>query len=153
MSEWQFDSTSVEETQRLAQELVGALNYRGVIGLVGDLGMGKTHFVQGLARAMGIPPTTEVVSPTYAIVNDYRGSDDQILLHMDFYRLVDEDSAYALGIEEQLHQPNSLVAIEWADRLPELLPAESVWLHFEWVSETERRIKVRGIDNFLKPSN
>ena len=47
MSEWQFESTSVEETQRLAGALVGALNSRGVIGLVGDLGMGKTHFVQG----------------------------------------------------------------------------------------------------------
>ena len=147
MRQWHFDSTSVEETQRLAGILVKALNGQGVIGLVGDLGMGKTHFVQGLAKAMGIPPTTEVVSPTYAIVNDYLGGDGRILLHMDFYRLVDEDGAYALGIEEQLHQANSLVAVEWADRLPDLLPESAVWLNFEWVSQTERRIHIRGLED------
>lgn len=149
MKQWEFKSTSVEDTQRLAKLLAEGLGAVGVVGLVGDLGMGKTHFVQGLARAVGVPEGTEVVSPTYAIVNEYHGANDCVLLHMDFYRLTDEDSAYALGVEEQLHHPNSFVAVEWADRLPDLLPASAVWLEFEWVSETERLIRVRGIDKIV----
>ena len=149
MSEWLFESRSVEDTQRLAALLVEGLKGRGVIALVGELGMGKTHFVQGLAKALGVPPGTEVVSPTYAIVNDYRAAHNCTLFHMDFYRLLDEESAFALGIEEQLYQPNSIVAVEWADRLPALLPENAVWLHFAWRSATERSISIRGIENLL----
>jgi tRNA threonylcarbamoyladenosine biosynthesis protein TsaE len=143
MNEWTVESKSVEETQAFARELTAGLPAGTVVALVGDLGMGKTHFVQGMARALGVPAGTEVVSPTYALVNEYQGSKAP-LVHMDFYRLLDADSAYGLGIEEHIHSGAAIVAIEWADHLEELIPKGAVWIRFEWVSENERVLHVRG---------
>lgn len=147
MAEWIVNSGSVLETQDFAQRLAERLEPGAVVALEGDLGMGKTHFVQGLARALGVPPTTEVVSPTYALVNEYPGAKHP-LVHMDFYRLLDEDSAIGMGIEDQIHRSRGVVAIEWADHLQALVPPDAIWIRFEWVSENERRLHIRGAEPF-----
>ena len=67
---------------------------------------------------------------------------------MDFYRLLDEDSAIAMGIEDQIHRSSGVVAIEWADHLKSLVPRDAVWIRFEWVSETERRLHIKGTEPF-----
>lgn len=93
-----------------------------MVGLVGDLGAGKTTFVQGLAQGLGVPASARVRSPTFTVVNTYAGG--RVLLHhLDFYRLDDVDSLYALGYEDYLDGRAACV-IEWLDHLPEAAPAD-----------------------------
>ena len=147
MGEWIKTTRSVGETKEFAGTLARRLSPGSVVALEGDLGMGKTHFVQGLARALGVSESTEVVSPTYSLVNEYEGATHPVI-HMDFYRLLDEDSAIAMGIEDQIHRSSGVVAIEWADHLRSLVPRDAVWIRFEWVSETERRLHIKGTEPF-----
>lgn len=99
----------------LAEQLVGAR----VVSLVGPLGAGKTHFVKGLA--LGLGSTAEVSSPTFTLVHEY--DDGRIpLVHFDFYRLESANDVTALGWEDYLAE-NSLIAVEWGNRFPEILPA------------------------------
>lgn len=116
-----------------------------VFALVGDLGMGKTHFVQGFARGMGVHAMHEVASPTYTLANMYP-AERAMMVHMDFYRLHDCESARDLGLEEQLLRDDSVAVVEWANQLPELIPENAITLEFEWLSALERRIQVVGMD-------
>jgi tRNA threonylcarbamoyladenosine biosynthesis protein TsaE len=122
----------------IARRLLDSLPVRGVIALSGDLGSGKTCFVQGLAAALGIMQA--VTSPTFTIVNEYRGS--RPLFHIDLYRLTNADEALALGLEEYFER-DGVVAIEWAERAETLLPATTVRVRLEAASNPdERRIDI-----------
>lgn len=117
-------------TKKYAKAVARSLGPGAVLAIVGDLGAGKTTFVQALARALDVVEPSEVLSPTYTLVNEYALEDGGILAHLDMYRLVDVGSAIALGLDEQLHRRDAIVVVEWADRFPELLPKHAVWLHF-----------------------
>jgi tRNA threonylcarbamoyladenosine biosynthesis protein TsaE len=117
-----------------------------VFALVGDLGLGKTHFVRGFARGAGVEDLRSVVSPTYTLANEYP-AEGSLMVHMDFYRLTDSDSARGLGLEEPLGRGDTVSVIEWADKIPDIIPDDAVWVHFEWVSPRERKIEVRGVDS------
>lgn len=140
--DWAVLSRSVRGTQNLARRLGQVLAPGTVLGLVGELGAGKTTLVKGLAEGLGV--TEAVVSPTFALMNIYPGARCP-LVHIDFYRLDGPDSARALGLEEQVAGPDAVVAIEWADKLPELLGEDCVWIHLEWAGPRARRIAVRGV--------
>ena len=107
------------------------------IGLVGSLGAGKTHLVKGIAWGNGVSDRRRVTSPTFTLIQDYPGK--LRLYHVDVYRLAGVDDAEQLGLSE-LQNDNSVVVIEWADRIRSLLPAESVWIEMEHVGQTTRRI-------------
>jgi tRNA threonylcarbamoyladenosine biosynthesis protein TsaE len=111
---------SPAETRRLAARLCRRLPARAVVALHGDLGSGKTCFVQGLAEALGIKAA--VTSPTFTLVNEYRG--DRPLVHIDLYRLSHPDEVLALGFEEYLLS-DGITAVEWPDRAGDLLPADA----------------------------
>jgi tRNA threonylcarbamoyladenosine biosynthesis protein TsaE len=104
-----------------------------VIGLIGDLGAGKTRFVQGLAEGLGVPPG-RVASPTFAIRHDHRGR--LPLSHLDFYRLHDSDEIDWLGMLEA--SSDAVFAVEWADRLPDVLPPDRLDIRFETGERAER---------------
>jgi len=118
-------TASPEETEALAGELAAACAGRGVIALHGPLGAGKTCFARGLAAALGID--RPVTSPTFTIVNEYRGG-RRPFIHIDLYRLGGPDEALAFGFEEYL-ETAGIVAVEWAERAAGLLPPETIHVH------------------------
>ena len=98
---------------------------RAVLALHGDLGSGKTCFVQGLAIGLDVP--RPVTSPTFAIIAEYRGR--RPLYHIDLYRVRSPDDALALGLDEYLHA-DGITVVEWAERAGDLLPAGAVHVRF-----------------------
>ena len=127
---------SPAETAALGERLARAAAAGEVWALAGDLGAGKTHFVQGVAAGLGAPAS--VTSPTFTLVHEYPGG-RLPLFHFDLYRLRSEEEALHLGWEEYL-DAGGLVVVEWADRFPALLPPGTRWFHFEIVGGDERRI-------------
>ena len=123
-------SRSAEETERLAREFATLLPEDTALALHGDLGVGKTTFVRGLARALGV--VEPVTSPTYAIFTLHRGGKRR-LLHMDAYRLSRPEDADNLAIWELLDSPWTMV-VEWPSKLGDRLPPDA-W-HLELAIES-----------------
>lgn len=135
-------SRSPAETEALGFDFAGTLGRGAVVALVGDLGTGKTCFVRGAVRALGVPGS--VTSPTYSIVNAYSGAAP--VFHMDAYRLKSEDEMVRIGFEDYLAQ-DGFCFIEWADRIPGLVPKTAARVYFTETSATEREIRIeRGED-------
>ena len=109
-------SSSEQETRRAGQLLGCALTGGEVIELCGPLGAGKTQFAKGLAVGLGVPAEEPVVSPTFVLVRQYSGR--ITFYHCDAYRLQAAEELESLGLEEVLCDPDSVAAIEWADRFP-----------------------------------
>jgi tRNA threonylcarbamoyladenosine biosynthesis protein TsaE len=116
-------SHSPEQTREIAQNLASNLEPNAVLTLTGELGAGKTHFVQGLAAGLGY--MEEVTSPTFSLIQEYRGG-KLPLFHIDFYRLQEAAEADALGLEEEYFEAGGVTAIEWAEKFPDIRP-EVVW--------------------------
>jgi len=109
-----------------------------VLALSGDLGAGKTTFTQGLAQGMGIE--APVTSPTFVLVNRYVGAGGHVLQHADCYRLSNATAEmWDIGLDD-LFAGDDVVVIEWADRIPGLLPEDRLDIAFEYVDEDRRRI-------------
>jgi len=141
---WTQETPNAGGTRALAELLSNRLALGQVVALVGELGAGKTTFVQGLASGWGVTELSEVLSPTYTLVNEYPG-ERGLLVHIDLYRLDGADSARTLGIDEQLGRPDALVVVEWADRVPELFGDDAVWIRLGWTASGGRRLTVEGI--------
>ena len=133
-------SRSPEQTRRIGRRLGEALQAGDVICLQGDLGAGKTTFVQGIAQGWG--SLDSVSSPTFIIVNVYRGRDQARLFHMDAYRLDSTPEAEELDLDAMLAQGPLL--IEWPERMDGLVPPEHLWVHLEHMAEEEREMKFRA---------
>lgn len=137
-------TNSPDETKRLAEQLVLSLKPGDVVALEGELGSGKTQFVQGLARGLGVSESGYVRSPSFIILNEYRGR--LPLYHFDFYRLHRPSDLDDLGMEEYF-DGKGITVIEWADRFPGALPKRAIHIKFEIIDETRRKISlpfVRG---------
>jgi tRNA threonylcarbamoyladenosine biosynthesis protein TsaE len=132
-------TTSGEATLALGARIAELLDPGAVLALCGDLGTGKTHFVKGLAEGLDVPPA-EVRSPTFTIQSTYDDG-DRPLYHFDAYRVQNPDEFVELGFEEYLHG-DGLTCIEWADRVEELLPPDTIHLQFRHVAPSKRRIKL-----------
>jgi len=117
---------SVEEMIELGAAAARMAMAGSVIGLVGDLGAGKTHWVKGFAAEMGC--VAEVTSPTFGLVHEYSGG-RLPMSHFDFYRLGSAEELIALGWDEYLEDGGVVVA-EWADKFPSLMPPETLWYYF-----------------------
>lgn len=112
---------SLADTVSLAKTLAPQLRPGGVLLLEGDLGAGKTTFVQALARCYGI--TRTVTSPTFTLANEYRLPTGEVLVHFDLYRLASPEGLYDLGLEDALERGARLV-IEWPERARTVLDCE-----------------------------
>jgi tRNA threonylcarbamoyladenosine biosynthesis protein TsaE len=131
---------SSDETQELAARLGRQLRVGDVIGLSGTLGAGKTTFVQGLARGLGVPPSRHVGSPTFALVNEHPGRIG--LVHVDFYRVRSEAELPELGLAEAYDR--AATAIEWAERFPQWLPDDALHLKLEIEASGARTLHACG---------
>jgi tRNA threonylcarbamoyladenosine biosynthesis protein TsaE len=132
-------TTSAEETRSLAAEWAATLPADSTVALHGDLGVGKTTWVQGMAEGLGI--AGQVTSPTYTIYTIYRGS-TYMLAHMDAYRLESEHDATSLLLEEFLISPWCL-AVEWPDRLPGWIPEDAFHLDLGIVDDARHSVRLR----------
>ena len=135
-----FFSRSPEQTRRIGVRLGGALQAGDVICLQGDLGAGKTTFVQGIAQGWGSKDS--VTSPTFILVNVYRRADESQLFHMDAYRLDSTPEAEELDLDTMLAQGPLIV--EWPERIDGLVPGENLWVKLEHVDEEEREMKFKA---------
>ena len=131
-----FTSSHPAQTVAYGRELAAQARPGDVWALTGDLGAGKTHFVQGAAAGLG--SGAAVTSPTFSLVHEYPGG-RLPLFHFDFYRLRDASEALAVGMDEYL-AAGGLTIIEWAGKFPQILPATTLWLHFTAVGEDVRKI-------------
>jgi tRNA threonylcarbamoyladenosine biosynthesis protein TsaE len=134
-------SQSPEQTQEAARCLGAYLreqHLRCAMALTGDLGCGKTCFVQGLARGLNVPAEYYITSPTFTIMNEYPAGKMR-LFHLDLYRLSDPDELDYIGIEDQLGH-NSVTVVEWPDLLIEIGFAFDIHIHFEFDADFNRKI-------------
>lgn len=126
-----FEVNGVEETWALAREVAAELKAGDVVCLEGDLGAGKTTFTQGLAAAMGVPG--RVNSPTFCIVQEHGK-----LVHMDLYRLKDEEDVLAIGWEDYLAD-GAILVVEWPERAGQLIPENALHITFKHTEREESR--------------
>jgi tRNA threonylcarbamoyladenosine biosynthesis protein TsaE len=131
---FEFFSKSPEQTRRIGMRLGHALKKGDVLCLQGDLGAGKTTFVQGLAQGWG--SLDSVSSPTFIIVNMYRRTDGAELFHLDTYRLESQPEAEELDLDSMLNE--GVLIVEWPERLGNLIPDERLWIKFDHVSDEQR---------------
>ncbi len=139
-----YTSHSPEDTEKIAYTLSSKLSGGEIITLDGDLGAGKTAFVRGLARGLGI--TDIVASPTFTIVNEYRKGNIP-LFHFDVYRISSSDEMYDIGWEEYISQ-GAVVVVEWSVNVDELFDDSCIRINISKdlsVSEDYREISVEGV--------
>lgn len=143
----EYTTNSNQETQKMAREIIDQLIRKEtsgalVLALEGELGAGKTTFVQGLAKALKIKE--KVLSPTFVIMRKFAMDNLRFknFYHFDCYRLEGENDLDELGFAEIINNKENLVAIEWAGKIKSNLPKDAVWIYFEHGGEDERKIKI-----------
>jgi tRNA threonylcarbamoyladenosine biosynthesis protein TsaE len=137
---------SAKETKELAKKFAeNILNIKKtekafVVALKGDLGGGKTTFIQGLAKGLGIKE--KVNSPTFNILKIYKlkNKNYKFFYHFDCYRIEKKKEMSALGFEGIISDPQNIVAIEWAEKIKTLLPKNIQWIKFNFIDENTRKI-------------
>jgi len=140
-------SSSPEETIELGHKIGLQLKGGEVIGLCGPLGSGKTHLIKGIATGAGAEDRRQVNSPTFVIVNEYRGRLD--IFHIDAYRLNSIAEFEMLGFDDFCHR-QSVVLIEWAEKAESALRAvDYVRIEIEHAGETKRKIHVRNLPEYI----
>ncbi|MEK7616957.1 MAG: tRNA (adenosine(37)-N6)-threonylcarbamoyltransferase complex ATPase subunit type 1 TsaE [Patescibacteria group bacterium] len=130
---------SEKETKDLGKKLASKLH--GVIALSGPLGAGKTTFVQGFAKGLGIKE--KIISPTFVLIRQHKiPNSKKMLFHIDLYRLENEKQLKGLGLEEIRNDSNHISLIEWAEKAKDFLPKSTSYINFEALDETKRKITV-----------
>ena len=130
-----------DETRKFGKTIGLKIDHPLVIGLCGDLGSGKTAFVQGLAEGLDVPIGYYITSPTFTLVNEYPGR--LPLFHIDLYRLEGMSDLEDIGLDEILYD-QAVIAIEWADRMWAGLPDDHVNIKFEIIEDHTREISLIG---------
>ncbi len=148
-----FTSHSPQETQNRADELLNHLK-NNLICLYGDLGSGKTTFVRGLAKKLGIEK--RIISPTFVLMREYNINNQisppqsgqpwaenfKFFYHIDLYRTNSEQDIKGLDLKELWREPKNLIVIEWAEKINRILPPHRIDIKLEYLSEKERKIIV-----------
>ncbi len=141
-------TSSARETRKLGSEFARKIKSGGVVALYGDLGVGKTTFVQGVAEGLGIK--SRLVSPTFVITRRYllsviRCVKLAYLWHVDLYRLTSVDDIKAVGIEELWQDPKNIVLIEWPEKIEGFLPEKRWEIGITTEGENTREILITRI--------
>ncbi len=139
-----YHTTDASETEKigeaLARELLGQGKTRAVVAMRGEMGVGKTAFARGFAAALGIK---SVKSPTYTVVNEYKGT-PLPLFHFDMYRITGDDDLYSVGFFDYLSR-DGFCLIEWSENIDGNLPGDAVTVTIRRVGDSnERNISIEG---------
>ena len=135
----QLTTHSVAETQNLGRILGATLKQAFIIALTGELGSGKTAFVQGLAKGLDVSENYYITSPTFTLINEYPGR--HRLFHVDLYRIEHIPELQEIGLDEVLYQ-DAVIAIEWADKLPADTLSDYLALQFKLTGDKFRQIDI-----------
>lgn len=125
----------------LAREILKNNSRRAaIIALEGNLGGGKTTFLQGFAKGLGIKE--KIISPTFVIQKRFKilNSRFKNFYHLDCYRIQKPEELLELGFKDIVSDPQNIIALEWADRIKKVLPKNMLWLRFEFINKNTRRI-------------
>ncbi|HEB13611.1 MAG TPA: tRNA (adenosine(37)-N6)-threonylcarbamoyltransferase complex ATPase subunit type 1 TsaE [candidate division CPR3 bacterium] len=141
-------TTSARQTKKLGEEMAKDIlalpetNNAIVLALKGELGSGKTTFVQGLAKGLGVQG--RVLSPTFLVVKEFElpHTNKTMLYHIDCYRLESSQELLDLGFKSIVANPKNIVVIEWADRVKKILSKDTKWIHFFVTGENSRELDV-----------
>ena len=151
-------TTSPEETRKLgektARELLIKKSFKRVFGLQGELGGGKTTFLQGFAKGLGI--RERILSPSFVILKRFQISQPRSrkarragrfknFYHIDCYRLKKARELLDLEFEEIISSPQNIIVVEWADRVKRIMPKNTVWIKFDFVDEKKRKITIEKV--------
>ena len=139
MNSQTFYSSSEQETEALGERFSRNLPGGTVVAMYGDLGAGKTAFVRGMARGMGL--SCRVSSPTFTIVNEYLGPRE--LIHFDMYRLSGADELFEIGWEDYLSR-GAVCAVEWSEKVREAFYGDEIRVTIEKLGDTQRKITIEG---------
>jgi tRNA threonylcarbamoyladenosine biosynthesis protein TsaE len=131
---------TADDMRRLANLLGQAMGVGDVLALTGPLGSGKTTFAQGLAQGLGVTADRHVASPSFALVNEHPGRTP--FVHVDLYRICNAAELPELGLEEAYDR--AATAIEWAERFPEILPADHLHITFTVRESGSRRLELQA---------
>lgn len=132
-----FISRSEAQTEAVGEQFAKSLADGTVVAMYGDLGAGKTAFVRGMARGMGL--TCRVSSPTFTIVNEYCG--ERELIHFDMYRLNDSDELFDIGWEDYLAR-GAVCAVEWSEKVDDAFYGDETVVRIEKLGDTGRKITI-----------
>ncbi len=133
---------SAQETKDLGKKTAADLKGGETLALTGELGSGKTTFVQGLAEGLGVKG--RIISPTFILMRKYLASKFDFY-HIDFYRLEDglENEVKNLGIDDTWGKKENVVAIEWAEKIKKSIPENAIWIKFDNRGGNERKILIK----------
>ena len=139
-----YITKSSEETKKLGKKIVEKLNGRNFLAFYGNLGSGKTTFIQGLSEGLGIK--RRIISPTFIIVRHYDLAGEKYgfgyFYHIDLYRTATRNDLLTIGLDEIINDKNNLIALEWAEKMEGLLPKQRIELRFEYLGQEKRKITV-----------
>ena len=145
-----YHSISPKETQKIAENLAVKITKSlvfskpkeaRVITLEGELGAGKTTFVQAFAKALGVK--SKIKSPTFNILKKYQiPNSSRFIYHIDCYRLKDHKEAVLIGIKEIFKEKGSIVLVEWPERIKKILPKKLVLIHIDHIDKEKRKIQM-----------
>jgi tRNA threonylcarbamoyladenosine biosynthesis protein TsaE len=131
---------SAKETNNLGKSYAKKVKSGDFLAFYGNLGGGKTTFIQGLAEGLNI--TRRIISPTFIIVRHYnlkKGS----FYHIDLYRTQTKHDLLSVGLDEIINNNDNITAVEWSDKLGDLKPKKRIEFYFEYLNEEERKIKIK----------
>jgi len=136
-----YFSKNEHETENIGAAFAEKLPGGTVIAMYGDLGAGKTAFVRGMARGMGLD--CRVSSPTFTIVNEYLG--ERELIHFDMYRLSSSDELFDIGWEDYLNR-GAVCAVEWSENVQDAFFGDEITVTIEKLGDSERKITIEGAE-------
>jgi len=128
---------SAQQTQKLGEKIGRDLKPPVFIALYGELGSGKTTFIQGLAKGLGIKK--RITSPTFVFIKKYQPN----FYHIDLYRIEQTKEVKSLDLEEIFSEPKAVIAIEWAKKIKEILPKKRIDIWFNYLNNNKRRILIK----------
>ena len=122
----------------IAKEVIAIAEHKTLL-FRGEMGVGKTTLIKEICNVLGIQD--RVSSPTFSLVNEYHTSSNEVVYHFDFYRIINEEEALDMGIEEYLYQ-NNWCLIEWPENIENLLPLDAVQIHLSILENGQRNIQL-----------
>jgi|ERR1035437_9207761 len=136
----EFITNSSKETKKLGEHFAQKLKMGDFVAFYGNLGSGKTTFIQGLAKGLGI--VKRIISPTFIIARHY-GIDKGSFYHVDLYRTESKHDLLGIGLDQIVEDKNTIVALEWAEKMGEMLPKHRFDISFEYLEDNKRKIIIK----------